>query len=214
MKPRCEAVGCLRHRHDSKGKLTDLKEQASNYYGTPKPPAEPSPVQPDLVDQVLFDEEFDTEVQRKRTTSVSKMDRKDSVAPEEEEEEERPPMVNGLAEGDRVERQQQRRGAMRGAPRSSNGATFSPPVSFSFYHLPLLYCHPIPLSVSMPASLSPCRLTEHQDKAEWRKTVPSYNQSAAAMDLRVWNPQDDGQEALPKKWETAYTETGMVYFIE
>lgn len=68
-----------------------------NYYGTPKPPAEPSPVQPDLVDQVLFDEEFDTEVQRKRTTSVSKMDRKDSAAPEEEEEEDRPPMVNGLA---------------------------------------------------------------------------------------------------------------------
>lgn len=68
-----------------------------NYYGTPKPPAEPSPVQPDLVDQVLFDEEFDTEVQRKRTTSVSKMDRKDSAAPEEEEEEERPPLVNGLA---------------------------------------------------------------------------------------------------------------------
>lgn len=67
-----------------------------NYYGTPKPPAEPSPVQPDLVDQVLFDEEFDTEVQRKRTTSVSKMDRKDSAAPEEEEEEERPPIVNGL----------------------------------------------------------------------------------------------------------------------
>lgn len=67
-----------------------------NYYGTPKPPAEPSPVQPDLVDQVLFDEDFDTEVQRKRTTSVSKMDRKDSAAPEEEEEEERPPMVNGV----------------------------------------------------------------------------------------------------------------------
>ena len=43
-------------------------------------------MQPDLVDQVLFDEEFDTEVQRKRTTSVSKMDRKDSAAPEEEEE--------------------------------------------------------------------------------------------------------------------------------
>lgn len=53
-------------------------------------------MQPDLVDQVLFDEEFDTEVQRKRTTSVSKMDRKDSAAPEEEEEEEKPPMVNGL----------------------------------------------------------------------------------------------------------------------
>lgn len=58
-------------------------------------------MQPDLVDQVLFDEDFDTEVQRKRTTSVSKMDRKDSAAPEEEEEEERPPLVNGLA-GERL----------------------------------------------------------------------------------------------------------------
>jgi membrane-associated guanylate kinase-related len=50
------------------------------------------------VDQVLFDEEFDTEVQRKRTPSVSKMDRKDSAAPEEEEEEEqqRPALVNGV----------------------------------------------------------------------------------------------------------------------
>ena len=72
---------------------------SGNYYGTPKPPAEPSPVQPDPVDQVLFDEEFDTEVQRKRTPSVSKMDRKDSAAPEEEEEEEqqqRPALVNGV----------------------------------------------------------------------------------------------------------------------
>lgn len=45
---------------------------------------------------MLFDEEFETEVQRKRTTSVSKMERKDSVAPEEDEEEERPALVNGL----------------------------------------------------------------------------------------------------------------------
>lgn len=53
-------------------------------------------MQPDLVDQVLFEEEFGTEVQRKRTTSVSKMDRKDSVVPEEEDEEERPALPNGL----------------------------------------------------------------------------------------------------------------------
>ncbi|KAM6976794.1 membrane-associated guanylate kinase, WW and PDZ domain-containing protein 3a [Aplochiton taeniatus] len=126
-----------------------------NYYGTPKPPAEPSPVQPDLVDQVLFDEEFDTEVQRKRTTSVSKMERTDSAAPEEEEEEERPPaVVNGLA--------------------------------------------------------------EHQDKAQWRRSVPSYAQSNSAMDFRAWGTlgRDDGQEPLPKSWERAYTETGMVYFID
>lgn len=66
-----------------------------NYYGTPKPPAEPNLVQPDLVDQVLFDEDC-VEVPRKRTTSVSKMDRKDSVVPEEEDDDERPPLVNGL----------------------------------------------------------------------------------------------------------------------
>ncbi|KAM9342806.1 membrane-associated guanylate kinase, WW and PDZ domain-containing protein 3a isoform 2-T2 [Pholidichthys leucotaenia] len=83
---------------EESGLLLESGTYDGNYYGTPKPPAEPSPVQPDLVDQVLFDEEFDTEVQRKRTTSVSKMDRKDSTAPEEEEEEERTPLVNGLTE--------------------------------------------------------------------------------------------------------------------
>ena len=67
-----------------------------NYYGTPKPPAEPNLVQPDLVDQVLFDEDYGGEVPRKRTTSVSKMDRKDSAVPEEEDDDERPPLVNGL----------------------------------------------------------------------------------------------------------------------
>ncbi|KAJ0064712.1 hypothetical protein NL108_012319, partial [Boleophthalmus pectinirostris] len=135
---------------EESGLLLESGTYDSNYYGTPKPPAEPSPVQPDLVDQVLFDEEFDTEVQRKRTTSVSKMDRKDSAAPEEEEED--PPLVNGL--------------------------------------------------------------TEHPEKAEWRRTVPSYTQSAAAMELRGWNHQDENQEPLPKNWEMAYTETGMVYFID
>ncbi|KAM6925577.1 membrane-associated guanylate kinase, WW and PDZ domain-containing protein 3a [Xenentodon cancila] len=145
------SVGDFRDLEES-GLLLESGTYDGNYYGTPKPAAEPSPVQPDLVDQVLFDEEFDTEVQRKRTTSVSKMDRKDSTAPEEEEEEERPPMVNGVG--------------------------------------------------------------EHKDKAEWRKTVPSYNQSAGAMDWGVWNTQDESQEPLPKNWEMAYTETGMVYFID
>ncbi|KAI4793234.1 hypothetical protein KUCAC02_032852, partial [Chaenocephalus aceratus] len=82
-----------------------------NYYGTAKPPTEPSPVQPDLVDQVLFDEEFDTEVQRKRTTSVSKMDRKDSAAPEEEDE--KTPAVNGLAAADSLT--QKGKGSLRGS---------------------------------------------------------------------------------------------------
>uniref|UniRef100_A0A674DGV3 Membrane-associated guanylate kinase, WW and PDZ domain-containing protein 3 n=1 Tax=Salmo trutta TaxID=8032 RepID=A0A674DGV3_SALTR len=152
------SVGEFRVLEES-GLLLESGTYDGNYYGTPKPPAEPSPVQPDLVDQVLFDEEFDSEVQRKRTTSVSKMDRKDSAAPEEEDEEERErsPLVNGL--------------------------------------------------------------TEHKDKAgqEWRKAVPSYNQSSSgAVDFRTWStlPRDESQEPLPKTWEMAYTETGMVYFID
>ncbi|XP_050953198.1 membrane-associated guanylate kinase, WW and PDZ domain-containing protein 3a isoform X2 [Labeo rohita] len=147
------SVGEFRVLEES-GLLLESGTYDGNYYGTPKPPAEPSPVQPDLVDQVLFDEEFDAEVQRKRTTSVSKMDRKDSAAPEEEEEDEKPPMVNGL--------------------------------------------------------------TEHKDGPEWRKAVPSYTQSSSSMDFRNWNalPRDESQEPLPKNWEMAYTETGMVYFID
>lgn len=66
----------------------------------------------------------------------------------------------------------------------------------------------------MPVSLSSCRATEHKDKLDWRRSVPSYNQSAGSVDLRVWNALDDSQEPLPKNWEMAYTETGMVYFIE
>lgn len=54
---------------------------------------------------------------------------------------------------------------------------------------------------------------EHKD---WRKTVPSYTQSSSTMDFRTWSslPRDDSLEPLPYNWEMAYTETGMVYFIE
>uniref|UniRef100_A0A3B3SH06 Membrane-associated guanylate kinase, WW and PDZ domain-containing protein 3 n=1 Tax=Paramormyrops kingsleyae TaxID=1676925 RepID=A0A3B3SH06_9TELE len=148
------SVADFRVLEDS-GLLLESGTYDGNYYGTPKPPSEPSPVQPDLVDQVLFDEEFDNELQRKRTPSVSKMERTDSAAPEEEEDEERTPPINGL--------------------------------------------------------------TEHQDGgSEWRKSVPSYTQSNNTMDFRTWGslPRDESQEPLPKNWEMAYTETGMVYFID
>uniref|UniRef100_A0A8C2INV1 Membrane-associated guanylate kinase, WW and PDZ domain-containing protein 3 n=1 Tax=Cyprinus carpio TaxID=7962 RepID=A0A8C2INV1_CYPCA len=146
------SVGEFRVLEES-GLLLESGTYDGNYYGTPKPPAEPSPVQPDLVDQVLFDEEFDAEVQRKRTTSVSKMDRKDSAAPEEEEEDE---------------------------------------------------------------SLNPRAGDTSNEGPEWRKAVPSYTQSSSSMDFRNWNtlPRDESQEPLPKNWEMAYTETGMVYFID
>uniref|UniRef100_A0A674C296 Membrane-associated guanylate kinase, WW and PDZ domain-containing protein 3 n=1 Tax=Salmo trutta TaxID=8032 RepID=A0A674C296_SALTR len=147
------SVGDFRILEES-GLLLESGTYDGNYYGTPKPPAEPTLVQPDLVDQVLFDEDYDNEVQRKRTTSVSKMDRKDSVVPEEEDDDERPPLANGLP--------------------------------------------------------------EHKEGASWRKAVPSYTQSSSAMDFRTWSslPRDDSLEPLPLNWEMAYTETGMVYFID
>ncbi|XP_034544408.1 membrane-associated guanylate kinase, WW and PDZ domain-containing protein 3 isoform X2 [Notolabrus celidotus] len=147
------SVGDFRILEES-GLLLESGTYDGNYYGTPKPPAEPNLVQPDLVDQVLFDEDFGGEVPRKRTTSVSKMDRKDSAVPEEEDDDERPPLVNGLP--------------------------------------------------------------EPKEGADWRKAVPSYTQSSSTMDFRTWSslPRDDSLEPLPLNWEMAYTETGMVYFID
>ncbi|XP_051021884.1 membrane-associated guanylate kinase, WW and PDZ domain-containing protein 3 isoform X2 [Acomys russatus] len=129
-----------------------------NFYGTPKPPAEPSPFQPDPVDQVLFDNEFDTESQRKRTTSVSKMERMDSSLPEEEDEEDKE-AVNGSGSLENRE---------------------------------------------MHSESSDC----------WMKTVPSYNQTNSSMDFRNYMMRDENLEPLPKNWEMAYTDTGMIYFID
>uniref|UniRef100_A0A3P9J105 Membrane-associated guanylate kinase, WW and PDZ domain-containing protein 3 n=1 Tax=Oryzias latipes TaxID=8090 RepID=A0A3P9J105_ORYLA len=151
------SIGDFRILEES-GLLLESGTYDGNYYGTPKPPAEPNLVQPDLVDQVLFDEDFSGDIPRKRTTSVSKMDRKDSAVPEEEDDDERPPLVNGLPGKENKEK-------------------------------------------------------EHKD---WRKGVPSYTQSSSTMDFRTWSslPRDDSLEPLPLNWEMAYTETGMVYFID
>ncbi|XP_053562633.1 membrane-associated guanylate kinase, WW and PDZ domain-containing protein 3 isoform X2 [Bombina bombina] len=142
---------------EDSGVLLESGTYDGNFYGTPKPPAEPSPFQPDPVDQALFDGDFDTENQRKRTTSVSKMERTDSSFPEEEYEEERE-AVNG-----------------------SSGSS------------------------------------EHRDRLElsdWGKAVPSYNQTNSSMDFRNYLTRDDNLEPLPKNWEMAYTEAGMIYFID
>ncbi|XP_067414876.1 membrane-associated guanylate kinase, WW and PDZ domain-containing protein 3 isoform X2 [Emydura macquarii macquarii] len=142
---------------EESGALLESGTYDGNFYGTPKPPAEPSPFQPDPVDQVLFDNDFDAESQRKRTTSVSKMQRMDSSLPEEEEEEEKE-AVNGSSGAENKER--------------------------------------------------------HLDSSDWMKPVPSYNQTSSSMDFRNYLSRDESLEPLPKNWEMAYTDTGMVYFID
>ncbi|XP_068396637.1 membrane-associated guanylate kinase, WW and PDZ domain-containing protein 3 isoform X1 [Eschrichtius robustus] len=143
---------------EESGALLESGTYDGNFYGTPKPPAEPSPFQPDPVDQVLFDNEFDTESQRKRTTSVSKMERMDSSLPEEEEDEDKD-AVNG----------------------SVNAAE---------------------------------NRERHSESSDWIKTVPSYNQTNSSMDFRNYMMRDENLEPLPKNWEMAYTDTGMIYFID
>ncbi|XP_026946740.1 membrane-associated guanylate kinase, WW and PDZ domain-containing protein 3 isoform X2 [Sagmatias obliquidens] len=142
---------------EESGALLESGTYDGNFYGTPKPPAEPSPFQPDPVDQVLFDNEFDTESQRKRTTSVSKMERMDSSLPEEEEDEDKE-AVNGSGNAENRER--------------------------------------------------------HSESSDWIKTVPSYNQTNSSMDFRNYMMRDENLEPLPKNWEMAYTDTGMIYFID
>ncbi|NXL93574.1 MAGI3 protein, partial [Alectura lathami] len=142
---------------EESGALLESGTYDGNFYGTPKPPAEPSPFQPDPVDQVLFDNDFDTESQRKRTTSVSKMQRMDSSLPEEEEEEEKE-AVNGSGGIENKEK--------------------------------------------------------HSDSSDWMKPVPSYNQTSSSMDFRNYLSRDEALEPLPKNWEMAYTDTGMIYFID
>ncbi|XP_020857691.1 membrane-associated guanylate kinase, WW and PDZ domain-containing protein 3 isoform X2 [Phascolarctos cinereus] len=142
---------------EESGALLESGTYDGNFYGTPKPPAEPSPFQPDPVDQVLFDNDFDTESQRKRTTSVSKMQRMDSSLPEEEEEEDKE-AVNGSGSTENKER--------------------------------------------------------HSESSDWMKTVPSYNQTNSSMDFRNYMARDENLEPLPKNWEMAYTDTGMIYFID
>ncbi|XP_063082070.1 membrane-associated guanylate kinase, WW and PDZ domain-containing protein 3 isoform X2 [Cavia porcellus] len=142
---------------EESGALLESGTYDGNFYGTPKPPAEPSPFQPDPVDQVLFDNEFDTESQRKRTTSVSKMERMDSSLPEEEEDEDKE-AINGSGNTENRER--------------------------------------------------------HSESSDWMKTVPSYNQTNSSMDFRNYMMRNENLEPLPKNWEMAYTDTGMIYFID
>lgn len=65
-----------------------------NFYGTPKPPAEPSAPLLNVTEQLLPGARPSSEGKRKRNKSVSNMEKASIEPPGEEEEEERP-VVNG-----------------------------------------------------------------------------------------------------------------------
>ncbi|XP_031169186.1 membrane-associated guanylate kinase, WW and PDZ domain-containing protein 2a isoform X13 [Sander lucioperca] len=78
---------------EKSGALLESGTYEDNFYGTPKPPAEPSTLLLNVTDQLLPGARPTSEGKRKRNKSVSNME-KTSIEPPEEEEEERP-VVNG-----------------------------------------------------------------------------------------------------------------------
>ncbi|XP_072097174.1 membrane-associated guanylate kinase, WW and PDZ domain-containing protein 2a isoform X9 [Mobula birostris] len=84
---------------EKSGSLLESGTYEDNYYGTPKPPAEPIPLLLNVTDQILPGARPSSEGKRKRNKSVSNMEKAEIAPPEaEEEEEEERPVVNGNGE--------------------------------------------------------------------------------------------------------------------
>uniref|UniRef100_A0A671XR17 Membrane-associated guanylate kinase, WW and PDZ domain-containing protein 2 n=1 Tax=Sparus aurata TaxID=8175 RepID=A0A671XR17_SPAAU len=81
---------------EQSGALLESGTYEDNFYGTPKPPAEPSPAAPPLnvSEALLPGARPSSQGKRKRNQSVSNMEQRASLEPPEEEEEESP-VVNG-----------------------------------------------------------------------------------------------------------------------
>nr|XP_046152973.1 membrane-associated guanylate kinase, WW and PDZ domain-containing protein 2a isoform X9 [Oncorhynchus gorbuscha] len=82
---------------EKSGALLESGTYEENYYGTPKPPCEPSPLLLNVTDQLLPGARPSSKGKRKRNKSVSNME-KAGIEPPEDEEEERP-VVNGNGNG-------------------------------------------------------------------------------------------------------------------
>ncbi|XP_078275861.1 membrane-associated guanylate kinase, WW and PDZ domain-containing protein 2a isoform X1 [Rhinoraja longicauda] len=80
---------------EKSGTLLESGTYEDNYYGTPKPPAEPIPLLLNVTDQILPGARPSSEGKRKRNKSVSNMEKAEIAPPEAEEEEEETPVVNG-----------------------------------------------------------------------------------------------------------------------
>ncbi|XP_050963327.1 membrane-associated guanylate kinase, WW and PDZ domain-containing protein 2a isoform X3 [Labeo rohita] len=78
---------------EKSGALLESGTYEDNYYGTPKPPAEPSPLLLNVAEQLLPGATPRSQGKRRRNKSVSNME-KAGIEPPEEEEEERP-VING-----------------------------------------------------------------------------------------------------------------------
>ncbi|XP_046890991.1 membrane-associated guanylate kinase, WW and PDZ domain-containing protein 2-like isoform X4 [Hypomesus transpacificus] len=171
---------------EQSGALLESGTYEDNFYGTPKPPAEPSPAAPPLnvSEALLPGARPSAQGKRKRNQSVSNMEQRASLEPPPEEEEEEEgggggrggPVVNG--------------NGMAITPESSEhedkSTDASDEVPVEAPPLPPSSCDP-PTEGDEPPK-SPPKLPEGGDEEELG--------------------------ALPDNWEMAYTEKGEVYFID
>ncbi|XP_062396884.1 membrane-associated guanylate kinase, WW and PDZ domain-containing protein 3a isoform X2 [Sardina pilchardus] len=130
---------------EESGQLLESGTYDGNYYGTPKPALEVAG-EGEAEYGGLFEEDFG-EGQRRRTASVSRIERSSSAPEEDDDDELQPAVPNGLT-----------------VPEDGGGSG--------------------------------------------RRPVPSYTHPRNALEA------EPSLEPLPSNWEMAYTETGMVYFID
>ncbi|XP_064175233.1 membrane-associated guanylate kinase, WW and PDZ domain-containing protein 2a isoform X4 [Anguilla rostrata] len=172
---------------EKSGALLESGTHEDNYYGTPKPPAEPAPLLLNVTDQLLPGGRPSAEGKRRRNKSVSNME-KAGLEPPEEEEEERPVVNgNGVAITPESSEQEDKSTDVSGdsAPPQSDpapGATPSP--------------GPGPASSPTP------------EEAPKEEAPPSPPKSPPKPE------ENDELGPLPDNWEMAYTEKGEVYFID
>ncbi|PWA14298.1 hypothetical protein CCH79_00012350 [Gambusia affinis] len=193
---------------EQSGALLESGTYEDNFYGTPKPPAEPSPAAPPLnvSEALLPGARPSAQGKRKRNQSVSNMEQRASLEPPEEEEEESP-VVNG------------------------NGVAITPDAALP-PRLPLSpgasqFCGGSALTHHTPKS------SEHEDKstdasgevaAEGSSQAPASSEpptegeeapkSPSKSPSKVPDVDEEELGPLPDNWEMAYTEKGEVYFID
>ncbi|AWO98183.1 putative membrane-associated guanylate kinase WW and PDZ domain-containing protein 2 [Scophthalmus maximus] len=169
---------------EKSGALLESGTYEDNFYGTPKPPAEPSALLLNVTDQLLPGARPSSEGKRKRNKSVSNME-KASIEPPEEEEEERP-VVNG-------------NGPPPPPPPPAHAAAEVSPGESSEHEDKSTDASGDIAPQSSPAEASTEGPTD--DGQSPKIIVPKPD-------------ENDELGPLPDNWEMAYTEKGEVYFID
>ncbi|KAL0967858.1 hypothetical protein UPYG_G00258440 [Umbra pygmaea] len=170
---------------EQSGALLESGTYEENFYGTPKPPAEPSPAAPPLnvSEALLPGARPSAQGKRKRNQSVSNMEQRASLEPPEEEEDEdvSPPMVNG------------------------NGVAITPESS---EHEDKSTDESGEVSVVEAMNMPP----PHVETLKEGEEAPEEEPPKSPPKLPEGDEEELG--ALPDNWEMAYTEKGEVYFID